>query len=77
MRFRYFYLIIALTTFSQLYSQTTKGGSVFYEQVRTLSFEEREAAIESELKEGNMPRLYSILLPSEPDRQMLPVRSVR
>jgi hypothetical protein len=55
MRFRYIYLIIALTTFSQLSSQTTKGGSVFYEQMRTLPFEEREAAMESELKEGNMP----------------------
>ncbi|HCV15846.1 MAG TPA: hypothetical protein DF637_05900 [Rikenellaceae bacterium] len=62
MKVRYFCLIIAITTFSQLFSQGTKGGSVFYEQIRTLSFEERESAIEKEMIEGNMPSFINSLV---------------
>lgn len=46
---------LTLATFGSLYSQETKGGSVFYEQIRSLSLEEREEAAVKEILSGNMP----------------------
>ena len=41
--------------FGSLFSQVTKVDSPFYEQIRTLSFEEREALIFKEISSGNIP----------------------
>ncbi|MFA6770538.1 MAG: hypothetical protein WCR71_05130 [Bacteroidales bacterium] len=46
---------LTLATFSSLYSQEPKGGSVFYEQTRELSFTEREEMSINEIISGNMP----------------------
>lgn len=46
---------LTLATFISLYSQEIKGGSVFYEQIRELSFQEREERAVKEILEGNIP----------------------
>lgn len=48
-------VILVVITFGSLFSQVTKGDSPFYEQMRTLSFEEREALIFKEITSGNIP----------------------
>lgn len=48
-------LLICLITFGHSFSQSAKGGSVLYESIRSMAFEEREKLIESELKSGNIP----------------------
>lgn len=49
-----FTILIAIT-FGPLFSQVTKGDSPFYEQMRSLSFEDREALIYKEITSGNTP----------------------
>ena len=46
---------LTIATFGSLYSQETKGGSVFYEQIRILSSQEREDMAVKEILSGNMP----------------------
>ncbi len=49
------FTILFAITFGSLFSQVTKGDSPFYEQMRILSFEEREALILKEITSGNTP----------------------
>lgn len=49
------FTILFAITFGSLFSQVTKGDSPFYEQMRTLSFEDREALIYKEITSGNIP----------------------
>ena len=61
---------LTIATFGSLYSQETKGGSVFYEQVRTLSFEEREEMAVKEILSGNIPEFlksYVTIISNEKD----------
>lgn len=43
-------------TISSLNAQSSQGGSLFYEQIRSLSFEEREILIQKEILRGNYPQ---------------------
>jgi hypothetical protein len=54
---RIFFIAISFlaATFVSCFSQETKGGSVIYEQFRTLPPEEREHLILDEVKNGNYP----------------------
>ncbi len=54
---RILFITISLltATFVSCFSQETKGGSVIYEQFRTLGPEEREALIVEEVIKGNYP----------------------
>lgn len=49
------FVILVVITLDQLFSQVTKGDSSFYEQMRTLSFQEREELIYKEITLGNIP----------------------
>ncbi|MEN6619672.1 MAG: hypothetical protein ABFC28_09340 [Rikenellaceae bacterium] len=49
------FTVLVVITFGPLFSQVTKGDSPFYEQMRTLSFEEREALTYKEITSGNIP----------------------
>lgn len=60
---RFIGTIILTAAFTPLLSQESKGGSVFYEQMRTLTFEERESAIVNELIKGNMPEFIIRYVP--------------
>jgi hypothetical protein len=55
--------IILTAAFTPLLSQESKGGSVFYEQMRTLSFEQREMAILNEANSGNIPHFIIDYIP--------------
>jgi hypothetical protein len=46
---------LILSAFGSIFSQSSRGGSLFYEQIRTLDFIEREKAIVNEIKSGNFP----------------------
>lgn len=46
---------LTIATFGSLYSQENKGGSVFYEQIRELSLQEREEKAVKEILSGNIP----------------------
>jgi len=56
-----FLTVILMTVTVTLWSQGTGGGSLFYERVRTLSFEERENAILDAFKSGNYPQFMNSL----------------
>jgi len=49
------FALLVVITCGSLFSQVTKGDSPFYEQIRTLSFDEREALIFKEITSGNIP----------------------
>ncbi|MFA6335192.1 MAG: hypothetical protein WCX48_06495 [Bacteroidales bacterium] len=49
------FTVLVVITFGPIFSQVTKGDSPFYEQMRTLLFEEREALILKEITSGNIP----------------------
>ena len=55
-------LTIALTisAFGSIFSQSSRGGSLFYEEMRTLEFKEREASIVNEITSGNIPNFLNI-----------------
>lgn len=70
MIFKFICILLTVTTFGSLYSQETKSGSVFYEQIRTLSFEERESMAVKEILAGNFPEFlknYVAIIYSEKD----------
>lgn len=53
---RYFIsFLVFVTTFGSLYSQSSKSGSQFYEEMRNLPFAEREDLIVKEITSGNIP----------------------
>lgn len=56
-------ILFLITAFVSCFSQETRGGSVIYEQFRTLSFEEREALIFREVKNGNYPFFLEEFIP--------------
>jgi hypothetical protein len=51
----FFYFIFTAAVSGVLRAQDHRGGSVFYEQMRLLGFEEREALIQKEILSGNYP----------------------
>lgn len=55
MIYKFICTFLTIATFGSLYSQEAKGGSVFYEQTRELSFQEREEAAVKEILAGNIP----------------------
>mgnify|MGYP001810250868 CR=1 FL=1 len=61
-------IILTAAAYGLLPAQGARGGSVFYEQIRTLPFEEREALIRSEILSGNYPQFL---------RKMVAVKSVQ
>jgi len=63
MIYRFICSFLAIIAFCPLFSQTAEGGSVFYEKIRTLSFEERESLIAEELIDRNMPRFITDFVP--------------
>ena len=57
------FTIMTVIAFTPLFSQESKGGSVFYEEIRALSFLEREQAIEREVLSGNIPEFIKRYVP--------------
>ncbi|MDP3437197.1 MAG: hypothetical protein Q8S04_08125 [Bacteroidales bacterium] len=63
MIYRFICSVLAIIAFCPLFSQMAGGGSVFYEKMRTLSFEQRETLIAEELIGRNMPRFITDFVP--------------
>jgi hypothetical protein len=57
------FTLLTVIAFSPLFSKESKGGSFFYEEIRTLSFADRERAIEFEALSGNIPGFIKKYVP--------------
>jgi hypothetical protein len=48
-------ILLTVSAFGSIFSQSSRGGSVFYEEMRTLELAPREASIVKEITAGNIP----------------------
>jgi hypothetical protein len=55
--------LVFVTTFGSLYSQSSKSGSQFYEEMRNLPINEREDLIVKEITSGNIPEFLKKFIP--------------
>lgn len=48
-------ILLTVSAFGSIYSQSSRGGSVYYEEMRTMDIVQREASIVNEITSGNIP----------------------